>query len=212
MSILLPLFLFLYPGSFVVRLCQLLSWWSIMFAPSWEDGVNCSMGQGIFWNGFLGWEKSFLEAWASCFYVGLVYWLGDGESYSWITPILVYVSYALLWVYSVLDLYMNDVSPYFRVEPTWHKDQDLILWLMGCLSVFLLSLSMVSGHKAKALWPMASPMTLSSNTCYGLFLRFLQWNSRLSIQIVVSLCKLRFCSSLEQMGWYACSCMAYHDQ
>jgi len=76
---------------------------------------------------------------------------------------------------------MNDVSPYFGVGPTWRKDQGLILWLMGCLFTFLLSLSMVSRRKAKALWSMASPMTLSSNTCYGLFMRFLQWNSRLSI-------------------------------
>jgi len=102
---------------------------------------------------------------------------------------------------------MNDVSPYFLVEPTCRKDKGLILWLMGCLSAFLLSLPIVSGHKATASWPMASPMTLSSDTFDGLFMRFLQWNSSLSTQIAVSLCKLRFCSSLEQMGWYACSCI-----
>ena len=62
---------------------------------------------------------------------------------------------------------------------------------------------MVSGHKVIALWPNASPVTLSSDTCYGLFMSFLQLNSRLSIQIVASLCKFRFCCSLEQMSWYA---------
>jgi len=66
---------------------------------------------------------------------------------------------------------MNEVRPYSGVEPIWYKDQDLILWLMECLSTFLLSLSKVSGHKVKALWPMASPMTLSTDTCYDLFMR-----------------------------------------
>jgi len=71
-----------------------------------------------------------------------------------------------------------------------------ICLLMGCICVFLLSLSIVRRHKVKALWPMASPMTLSSNTCYGLFLSFLQWNCRLSILIVVSFCIFRISSNL----------------
>ena len=99
---------------------------------------------------------------------------------------------------------MNDVSSYFGIEPTWRKDRCLILWLMRCHYAFLLSLSMVSRHKAKPLWPMASLMTLSSDIYYGLFMRFLQWTSRLSIQIAVSLCKFRFYSSLEHISWYAC--------
>ena len=33
---------------------------------------------------------------------------------------------------------------------------------------------MVNEHKVKALWPMASPMALLFDTCYGLFMSFLQ--------------------------------------
>jgi len=77
---------------------------------------------------------------------------------------MLYRGFTLYWI-----CMMYVVDPYFVVEPTWRKDKVLFLWLIGCLSAFLLRPSMVSGHKGKALWPMASLMTLSSDICFDLF-------------------------------------------
>ena len=81
--------------------------------------------------------------------------------------------------------------------------------LMAFLFAFLLSMSMVSGYKVEALWPKASPMTQSSDTYYGLFLNFLQWNSRLDIQIIVALCLFRVWFGLEKLGWYVLFCIHF---
>ena len=66
---------------------------------------------------------------------------------------------------------------------------------------------MVSGHKVKASWPMTSPLTLSTDTCYELFMRFVHRNSELSSHIVVSLGKIACCSSFDQFGGSACFCI-----
>ena len=85
-------------------------------------------------------------------------------------------------------------------------DQHFCL-LMGFIFAFLLSLSMVSGHKVKALWPMASPMTLLYATCYGLTFSALPWNCRLTNHIVVSLRTSRISSSHVRMVWSTGSCI-----
>ena len=71
---------------------------------------------------------------------------------------------------------------------------------MLCFSTFLLSMSMVSGHTVKALWLMTSPMKLSTDTCYDLFMRFVHWNSGLPSHLVIALCKIGCCSSFDQFG------------
>ena len=63
--------------------------------------------------------------------------------------------------------------------------------LMEYLLALLLSPSLVSGHKVKALWPMVSPMALPTDTCSSLFMSFLEGIPSLFILIVVSLCKVR---------------------
>jgi len=132
-----------------------------------------------------------IVSWAK-FFFGIDFW--SWRSFSWklerpismwgVFPDLVIVNlplgfvlicykYWLLWdgFTQFWICMMNEVRPYSGVEPLWRKDQDSILWLIECLSTFLLSLSKVSGHKAKALWPMASPMTLSTDTFYNLIMR-----------------------------------------
>ena len=124
-----------------------------------------------------------------------------GLSYLWCMCCMLWCRFPHYW--SCLLYGANSI---FGVEPSWCKVQVLIFYLISCLSVFLWSLSMVNGHKAKASWPRASPLTLSSDICFHLFWCFLLWNYRWPIQIVLYHCKLWFCSSLEHMGWYDGSC------
>ena len=60
--------------------------------------------------------------------------------------VLICYKYWLLWdgFTQFWICMMNEVRPYSGVEPLWRKDQDSILWLIECLSTFLLSLSKVS--------------------------------------------------------------------
>ena len=58
---------------------------------------------------------------------------------------------------------------------------------------------MVRGHKVKTLWPMASPLNLLSATCYGILMRFVQWNSGFFIHgAFFFLFTCTICSTLRQ--------------
>jgi len=81
---------------------------------------------------------------------------------------------SLLWL---LTFRRNANPPIVFCCDLWYV-QYLCL-LLGGLYVLLVSLSMVHEHNVKALWPMASLMTLSSDTCYGLFMSFFKWTFRL---------------------------------